>query len=125
MGEEMWWKDDDISFVEEKEVDHHRWKMHRRPDPQPSIYQLHIRTKDGWNYIFRDIGAGDGFELKQKRRPDNSPSDDRVVPASVARYADGLEHNFETHPVRLNYAKLVVHPSEGIYEYGETVPDTE
>lgn len=100
---------DDTEFSGSKKIDGRHVETNERPDPQPDVQELHIRTKDDWEYIFREPNPADGYELHEKRRGDGSVSDDDVVPVRVAEYIDKMPN------ASLNYAKLVVHPSNNIY----------
>jgi len=100
---------DGDEFSGSKEVDEWEFATHERDGPQPNVQELHIQTEDEWEYIFREPNPDDGYELYQKRRPDDRVSDDDVVPVTVAEYIDSMT------VAALNYAKLVIHPSDEVY----------
>ncbi|MDL0131244.1 hypothetical protein PNP59_09905 [Halobacterium salinarum] len=100
---------DTDEFSGSKSIDDVTQITRERPHPQPDVEELHLQTADGWEYIFRQPDPADGHELYEKYRPDESISEDDVVPVSVAEYIETQPH------LSLNYAKLVVHPSDDIY----------
>ena len=97
-------------FRGSKEVIEYDFTTHERASPRPNVQQLRITTEDGWEYVFREPGPNDGYELYEKHNPTGSTSDDDVVPVAVAEYID------EMVVASLNYAKLVIHPSDGVYK---------
>lgn len=103
--------DDRVSGSKEVET----WKLdtHERVG-QDNVRELRIETMDGWKYIFREPKANGGFELFYKIRSDGTQSEDDVVPVTVAQFIDKMTE------AALNYAKLVVHPSDDVY----TPPDS-
>lgn len=97
-------------FEGSKEVVEYEYSTHERAPPQPNVQQLRVATEDGWDYIFREPEPNKGYELYEKYNPNGSKSDDDIVPVTVAEYID------EMVIASLNYAKLIVHPSDDVYD---------
>lgn len=100
----------DSEFRGSKLVIEYEFTTYERASPRPNVQQLRIETEDRWEYIFREPGPNDGYELFEKHDPTGAVSTDDVVPVAVAEYID------EMVVASLNYAKLVIHPSDGVYE---------
>lgn len=99
----------DDEFSGSKNVVEYDYSTLEREDPRPNVQQLSIVTEDGWEYLFREPNPNDGYELHKKFDSTGNTSTDDVVPVKVAEFIDDMVI------ASLNYAKLVIHPSDGVY----------
>lgn len=61
--------------------------------------EVYVNTRDGWCYVFQRPNEHEPYQLKQKRRPDGSISENRTrTPEPVVEYMEERYDSANLHP---------------------------